>query len=69
MSSTACLLSSLQVAGLALNKLFDNFTIAELVSSMEAMITGSHVKPEVWGEESSAHSLSVTVSAGGLVEC
>ena len=58
------LYTHLQVAGLALWKLFDNFSVDELVHSMAGVITASHTKEEDWDEQqtpTSTSHLSVTV--------
>ena len=58
------LYTHLQVAGLALWKLFDNFSVDELVHSMAGVIAASHTKEEDWDEQQtpvSTSHLSVTV--------
>ena len=56
------LFSCCQVAALALWKLFDNFSMTELVSSMADMMARSFSKPEDWDDPTPTNSPSHTVS-------
>ncbi|XP_064383727.1 condensin complex subunit 3-like isoform X2 [Halichondria panicea] len=56
--------SSSEVAGLALRKLFDNFTTHELITSMAARLAASHERPEDWDDDHtpSDHTPSLSIT-------